>query len=288
MIDEWRVERAPAVDETCPQRDDDRQDRHHASLEAARRAHPDQRAHEQAQVERPRVDEQSLEDVGMPSQVRPSHAAGVVQMHVRPFEVLAPSPQQGHAPCTADASAIRIDRIAGDGVLRPVASATIRFRDVAPQVEGRQIREHLIAVVPVVRDDLVHHPRVVVGHSGNGQSAAPSPDSGPEPDTGRSSPRIAAANRDRCTVARPQRSAGTAAGCPGSRARRSPSPLPEFALSPEPILPIPAVLASSFFVELESVALDSLMMAPALPLSDALAAQLRVEPHRVPCQALKV
>ena len=85
----------------------------------------------------------------MPSQVRPSHAAGVVQMRVRPFEVLAPSPQPSHAPCTADASAIRIDRIAGHGVLRPVASAAIRFRDVAPQVEGRQIREHLITVVPV-------------------------------------------------------------------------------------------------------------------------------------------
>ena len=87
----------------------------------------------------------------MPSQVRPSHAASVVQMRVRPFEVLAPSPQQGHAPCTADASAIRIDRITGHGVLRPVASAAIRFRDVAPQVEGRQIREHLITVVPLVR-----------------------------------------------------------------------------------------------------------------------------------------
>ena len=109
---------------------------------------------------------------GMPSQVRPSHAAGVVQMRVRPFEVLAPSPQQGHAPCTADASAIRIDRIAGHGVLRPVAAAAIRFRDVAPQVEGRQIREHLITVVPLVRDDLVNHPRVVVSHRGH---SPPSP-----------------------------------------------------------------------------------------------------------------
>ena len=90
-----------------------------------------------------------------------------VQMRVRPFEDLAPSPQQGHVPCTADASAIRIDRIAGHGVLRPVASAAIRFRDVAPQVEGRQIREHLITVVPLVRDDLVNHPRVVVSHRGH-------------------------------------------------------------------------------------------------------------------------
>ena len=73
----------------------------------------------------------------MPSQVRPSQAAGVVQMRVWPFEVLAPAPQQGHAPCAADASAIRIDRVAGHGLLRPVASAAIRFRDVAPQVKGR-------------------------------------------------------------------------------------------------------------------------------------------------------
>ena len=48
-----------------------------------------------------------------------------------------------------------------------MASAAIRFRDVAPQVEGRQIREHLITVVPLVRDDLVNHPRVVVSHRGH-------------------------------------------------------------------------------------------------------------------------
>ena len=35
----------------------------------------------------------------------------------------------------------------------------------------------------------------------------PAPDSGHEPDTGRGAPRIATANRARCTVARPQRSA---------------------------------------------------------------------------------
>ena len=100
------------VDETCPQRDDERQDRRHASLEAARRAHPDQCSHEQAHVERPRVDEQSLEDVGMPSQVRPSHAAGVVQMRVRPFEMALlheselartdPDPQFLHRPMRYD------------------------------------------------------------------------------------------------------------------------------------------------------------------------------------------
>ena len=168
VIGGWRLTVAPEVAETGPQREDERQDGRHAPLEPARRAHADQGPHEQAQVAGPRVDEQSFEDVGMPSQVRPSHAAGVVQMRVRPFEVLAPSPQQGHAPCPADASAIRIDRVAGHGLLRPVASAAIWFRDVAPQVEGRQIREHLITVVPLVRHDLVDHHRVVVGHRGHG------------------------------------------------------------------------------------------------------------------------
>ena len=49
-----------------------------------------------------------------------------------------------------------------------MASAAIRFRDVAPQVEGRQIRKHLVTVGPLVRHDLVDHPRVVIGHAGHG------------------------------------------------------------------------------------------------------------------------
>ena len=70
-----------------------------------------------------------------------------VQMRVRPFEVLAPSPQQGHVPCTADASAIRIDRIGGHGVLRPVA-----FDDQRPAVVQVPVPEH-----PVHVFDPVHH-----------------------------------------------------------------------------------------------------------------------------------
>ena len=36
-------------------------------------------------------------------------------------------------------------------------AAAIRFRDVGPQVERRQIHQHLITVVPLVGDDLVDH-----------------------------------------------------------------------------------------------------------------------------------
>ena len=70
MIGGWRPTVGREVAEAGPQRDDERQDRRQAALEAARRAHTDQGPDEQAQVERPRVDEQSIEDIGMPSQMR--------------------------------------------------------------------------------------------------------------------------------------------------------------------------------------------------------------------------
>ena len=56
-IDVSRVAVGPAVDDACPQGDDELPHRRHAPLEAARRAHADQRSHEQAQVEGARVDE---------------------------------------------------------------------------------------------------------------------------------------------------------------------------------------------------------------------------------------
>ena len=75
-IDVSRVAVGPAVDDACPQGDDERPHRRHAPLEAARRAHADQRSPEQAHVEGARVDEQSFEDVGVPAQMRPPHAPG--------------------------------------------------------------------------------------------------------------------------------------------------------------------------------------------------------------------
>ena len=60
---------------------------------------------------------------------------------------------------------------------------------------------------------------------GNGHSAAPAPDSGPEPGTGRRASRIHPANLARCTVTRPRRNASTAAGCHGSRVRPTQHPV---------------------------------------------------------------
>ena len=80
---------APEVDHACRHGDDERPDRRPAPLEATRRAHADQRSHEQAHVEGARVDEQSFEDVGVPAQMRPPHAPGLVEMGVGAFEAFA-------------------------------------------------------------------------------------------------------------------------------------------------------------------------------------------------------
>ena len=69
VIAGWGVIVVPEVDHACPHGDDERPDRRHAPLEATRRAHADQRSHEQAQVEGARVDEQSFADVGVPAQM---------------------------------------------------------------------------------------------------------------------------------------------------------------------------------------------------------------------------
>ena len=64
-------------------------------------------------------------------------------------------------------------------------------------------------------------------HLGNSHSADTAPDYGPEQDTGRGDPRIYAADRARCTVAKPQRCARATARTlsPAARRRRvSPSP----------------------------------------------------------------
>ena len=111
VIAGWGVIVAPEVYHACPHGDDERPDRRPAPLEATRRAHAAQRSHEQAQVEGARVDEQSFEDVGVPAQMRPPHAPGLVEMGVGAFEAFATLALQGSAPCAADAAAIGVHRV---------------------------------------------------------------------------------------------------------------------------------------------------------------------------------
>src|SRR2546426_675104 len=56
-----------------------------------------QRAEDQAQIERPDVNQLALEDVGMPSEVPLSHPAGVVAMRKAPLDQRASLPEQALA-----------------------------------------------------------------------------------------------------------------------------------------------------------------------------------------------
>ena len=104
------------------------------------------------------------QDVRVTPQMRPTQTTGLIEMRIRPFQVLAASPQQGQPAHATDAPAIRIHRVAGRRLLLPAAPAAIRFRDVGPQVEGRKIDQHLIAVIPLLGHHLIDHGGVPVRH----------------------------------------------------------------------------------------------------------------------------
>ena len=79
----------------------------------------DEGAHQEPEIEAADVHEQPLQNVRVAAEMRAPHAPGLVEMRVRAFQVLAPSPQQGQAPRAVDASTIRIDRVAGGRLLLP-------------------------------------------------------------------------------------------------------------------------------------------------------------------------
>ncbi len=67
-------------------------------LQAARRPHSDFPTQKQAQVERRHVNQQPLQDVPMPPQMRPPHSARVVDMRKRSVEELYQPAQELFAP----------------------------------------------------------------------------------------------------------------------------------------------------------------------------------------------
>ena len=58
-------------------------------MQAPRRADPEARAHEEPEMARARVDQESFQDVLVSAQVRPAQPAGLVEMRVRAFEEFA-------------------------------------------------------------------------------------------------------------------------------------------------------------------------------------------------------
>ena len=125
-----------------------------AALEAPRCANARQLPHEQPEIEPAGVHEHALQDVGMSAQVHASHAPGVVEMRIgafEPFTALAQQPLPAGAP---NPPTIGIHRVACLRLPLPVASPAIRLRDVTPDPKVRERDHRVVAVVPLVSDDL--------------------------------------------------------------------------------------------------------------------------------------
>src|SRR5689334_10861491 len=80
------------IDETGPQRHDEGQPRGHEALEATWGAGAQNLAHQQPEIEAAGMNQEPLQDVVVPTQMRATQAAGLVQMGVRAFEALTAAP----------------------------------------------------------------------------------------------------------------------------------------------------------------------------------------------------
>jgi hypothetical protein len=88
----------------------EKQERIRASLESAWRSASHCFSHDQAQVERPGMNEQSLDDVVMMPQVSSPHASGLIHMREASFHQFSPLPQQPLSALSPDASPVLINR----------------------------------------------------------------------------------------------------------------------------------------------------------------------------------
>ena len=72
-------------------------------------------------------------------------------------------PLQGTPTRASNPSAVGVHRVARRRLRRPAAPAAVRLGNVGAEVEGRQIDEHPIAVVPLIGDHLVDDRGLAVG-----------------------------------------------------------------------------------------------------------------------------
>src|SRR5258705_7939667 len=103
----------------------------------------------------PAWDQQALANVRMAAEVYVAHPAGLVEMSEGAFQALPAESQQAQTARAPNTATIAVYRVACFGVLLPVPSSPIGFRDVAAKTDGFEIDERLIAVIALVADDLV-------------------------------------------------------------------------------------------------------------------------------------
>src|SRR5206468_5270036 len=99
------------------------------------------------------MNQQPLEDVLVPSQMRATHAARVVDVRERTLDPLAALAHQAPSASSTYPAAIAIHRRLRLRLVRPIASAAVRLRDVCPNAHGVQVHHCLIAVIPLFAND---------------------------------------------------------------------------------------------------------------------------------------
>src|SRR5690606_36481818 len=121
-------------------------------------AHAVTLAHHQGEIEAGAVYQQSLEDVPAPAQMQASHAARLVHVRETLLRKLRAFAVKHLAPPPAEPTTIGIEPpLLGFLVLAlPHPPAAFRLGDVAPHAVFLDPREHLIAVVALVRHPLLY------------------------------------------------------------------------------------------------------------------------------------
>jgi hypothetical protein len=109
------------------QREQRGHDRTEPPLQPARRPDANQLPHQQSEIETADVDQQTLQDVRVTTEVHAAHSTGLVEMSEGPLQALPAKPQQAQPSRAANPSTIAIDCGASLELLLPVASPTIRF-----------------------------------------------------------------------------------------------------------------------------------------------------------------
>ena len=120
--------------------------------------------HDEPEIEATRMNQEALQDVGVAAQMGAPHPARVVEMRKRAFDPFAALAHQAAAASSPHPATIAIHRRPGLGILRPITSPPVRLGHVGPDTHGVQVDQGLIAVIPLLTDDLFQRlPIVNVG-----------------------------------------------------------------------------------------------------------------------------
>ena len=125
------------------------------------RAEFDQLTHDQPEIEPTSMNQEALRNIGVTAQVRPTHPSGVIETRERALDHLPASPHPPTCRCATSSPAIAIYRRLSRRLLRPVVSTAIRLGHIGAHAYGVEVRHRLIAVIPLVRDELFQRLRLL-------------------------------------------------------------------------------------------------------------------------------